>query len=97
MINTDERGHIVTHGIHGVVTLVAMEGPVAFLVGEKFDLPHLADRDIGGDLVPASALGSWPAICASDEKLVPVQVDRVVGHRQVADTNANLVVQPHIQ
>src|SRR5574343_795089 len=97
MINSDERGHVVANGIHGVVALVAVEGPVAFLVGEKFDLPHLADRDIGGDLVPASALGSWPAICASDEKLVPVQVDRVVGHRQVADTNANLVVQPHIQ
>jgi hypothetical protein len=35
--------------------------------------------------------GVGPAVGAGDQELVPVQVDRVVGHRQVADADAHLV------
>ncbi len=74
-----------------------MEGPVAFLVGEKLDLPHLPDRDVLGDLVAARTLRRRAAIGAGNEELVAVQVHRVVGHRQVAHADADLVVLPDDQ
>ena len=89
--------HIMAHGVHGVVALVAMKCPIAFFVGHKLDLPHLPDCYVGRDFRPAPAFRGGAAIGSSDLKLMPVQMDRVVGHGEVAHPNANLVVQAHIQ
>ena len=43
------------------------------------------------------ALRRRAAVGAGDQELVPVQVDRMVRHRQVADADAHLVVLPHDQ
>jgi hypothetical protein len=48
-----------------------------------------------GDLVLARALGRGAAVGAGDQELVAVQVDRVVGHRQVAHADAHLVQAHH--
>jgi hypothetical protein len=97
VVHADHGRHVVAHRVHRVVALVAVEGPVALLVGEEVHLPHLPHRDVGRHLVLARALRRRPAVGAGDQELVPVQVDRVVGHRQVADADAHLVHVPHHQ
>ena len=92
MINANHRGYVVTHGIHGVMAFVAMKCPVAFLVGEKVELAHLAHCDIGGDLWPARALRNRPAVCSGDHELMAVNVNGMVGHGEVAETHPHLVV-----
>ena len=82
----------MSHGVHGVMTLVTMEGPIALFISEKFNLPHLTHSDIGGHLVPARGFGCRAAIRASHEKLMAVQVNRVVGHREISNTDAYFVV-----
>ncbi len=39
---------------------VAVERPVAFLVGHELDLAHLAHRHVGGHFRPPRALGTGP-------------------------------------
>lgn len=51
MINPDERRNVMAHRVHRMVTFVAMYCPIAWLVGYKLDLSHLADRDICGHFV----------------------------------------------
>ena len=74
------------------MALVAMESPIAFLIGQEFDLSHLADRDIGRHLRPAGTDWRRAAIGATDDKLVPVQMHRVISHGQVAHADANFVI-----
>mmetsp|Transcript_5442 Transcript_5442/g.20833 ORF Transcript_5442/g.20833 Transcript_5442/m.20833 type:complete len:566 (-) Transcript_5442:6566-8263(-) len=97
MVHADHRRHVVPHRVHRVMTLMAVEGPVAFLVGQELDLAHLTHGHVGGHLVPARPLGCRSAIRPRHEEFVAVQVDRVVGHRQVADADAHLVVLAHVQ
>ena len=88
----------LAHGVHGVMALVAVEGPVAFLVCHEFDLPHLADRNIGVSPPGQRVLLAQgpPSVPVTDE-FMTMQMDRMVGHRQVANSNANLVVQADVQ
>ena len=60
LVDADHRGDVVPHRVHRVVRLVAVERPVARLVGDEVDLPHLAHRDIDGDFGPARARGTGP-------------------------------------
>ena len=92
MINTNHGWHIVPHRIHGVMSLVAVKCPIAFFVCQKLDLPHLAHRNIGGDLGPARSLGGWPAIGAAHDKLMTVQMNGMIGHGEITDTNTYLVI-----
>ena len=48
-------------------------------------------------LLLVSLLRRGAAIGARHQELMPVQVDRVVGHGQVADADAHLVAQAHVQ
>ena len=87
----------MTHCVHGVVALVAVECPVTFFVREELDLAHLAHGHVGGHFIETGALGCRTTIRAGDQKLVTVQVHRVVGHGEVADANTHLVVEPDVQ
>src|SRR5574343_902404 len=68
VINAHHGRHVVPHGVHRVMTFVAMESPVAFFVSEKIKLPHLADRHGGGYLGPTRADWRRTAIGATDDK-----------------------------
>ena len=92
MIDTDHGGHVVAHRVHGVVRLVAMKRPIAFFIGHKFDLPHLPDRHIGGDLRPARRFRRRAAIGTAHRELMTVQVNRMIGHGQIADADTNFVI-----
>mmetsp|Transcript_3946 Transcript_3946/g.6462 ORF Transcript_3946/g.6462 Transcript_3946/m.6462 type:complete len:479 (+) Transcript_3946:87-1523(+) len=97
VLHADHGGHVVAHRVHRVVALVAVEGPVTFLVGQELDLAHLAYRNVRGDLVPPRGPGRRAAVGACHQEFVAVQVDRVVGHRQVAHADAHLVALTHVQ
>ena len=79
------------HGVHRVMALVAVERPVAFLVGQKLDLPHLTDSDILGDFVLSCRCWRRSTIGAGHQKLVTMQMDRMIRHREVTDTNTDAI------
>ena len=60
--DTDHVGDLVAHRPHGVVRLVAVERPVAFLVRHKLDRAHLAHGHVDRDLGPLPRLGRPAAI-----------------------------------
>ena len=97
MVDADHGRQVVAHGVHGVVALVTMKGPVTLLVGDKLDLAHLAHGDVRGHLGPARRRRHRPAVRAGHLELVAVQVDGVVGHGQVADAHPHPVVQADVQ
>ena len=97
VVHPHQGRHIVAHGVHGVMALVAMQGPVALLVGDKLQLAHLPHRHIGSHLRPARAHRGRPAIGAGHLELVAMHMNRVVGHGQVAHAQAHPVVVPHHQ
>src|SRR5690606_14330068 len=47
VVDADHGRYVVTHGVHRVVALVAVEGSVAFLVRDELDLTHLTHGDVG--------------------------------------------------
>src|SRR5450830_1292139 len=97
LIDADHGRHVVAHGVHGVVRLVAMQRPVAFFSGVEFDGAHLADGDVGADFGPARSRWRPATVGAGDDEFMAVQVDRMIGHGQVADADAHAVVLPHRQ
>ena len=97
MIHSDHGRHVMTHGIHGVVALMAMHRPVTQLIGNKLNLPHLPHRHVCRYLWPAPRLRCGAAIGSAHLKLMPVNVDGVVGHRQVANPHSDPVPLLHIE
>ena len=71
----------MTHGTHGVVALVAVQGPVSGLIGDELDLTHLANSHVSGDLRPSRSGRNRAPVCAGDFKLDSVDMDGMVGHR----------------
>jgi len=69
--------------------LMAVEGPVSRISRIEFEGPHLAYADIHRDFRPP-LFGAQPAaVGARDKKLVAMQVERVIGHGQVAHADAD--------
>jgi len=66
---------------------VAVKRPVALLVGNELDLAHLADGDVV--VTRASARPSAPAAIVPSLESNPVQMDRVVGHGEIAHADAH--------
>ncbi len=87
----------MTHGVHGVVRLVAVERPVAGVVGENVEGADGADRHVGRRLRILRGLGHPPSVGAAHGEAVPVQMDGMIRHAQVADTHADLVAEAHRQ
>ena len=97
MVYANHGGNVVTHCIHGVVALVAVERPVAFFVREELNLAHLAHGHVGCHFIETGALGRGTAVRARYQKLVSVQMHRVVGHGEITDANPHLVIEPDVQ
>src|SRR3990167_1502672 len=92
VINTNHRGDVMTHSIHGVMRLMAMKCPVAHFISKEFNLTHLSNRNISRDLRPAAAWWGWTAICTRDRELMSVNMNWVIGHRQIAHPDPHFVV-----
>ena len=72
--------HLDVYKRQGVMTLVAVHGPVAFFIGNQLNLPHLPNCHVRGYLVPAGTRRRRPAVSARDQKFVTMKMDGVVGH-----------------
>ena len=59
VVDADHGRDVVPHRIHGVVALVAVDGPVAS-DSVELERAHLAHGDVGRDLGPTGALGTQP-------------------------------------
>ncbi len=92
LVDPDECRDLVTHGIHGVMRLVAMDRPVADVLRVELVGAHRTDRDVDADLGPARLRPDAAAIGAGHLEIVAVHVDWMVRHRQVTDANTNPVV-----
>ena len=95
MIDADHGRDVVAHGVHGVVRFVTVKCPVAGLTGVELDRPHLAHRDIGGHFGPSRSRRGPAAIGACDDEFMAVQVNRVIGHGEIADANADTIILAH--
>ncbi len=91
LVGADEGGDLVAHGIHRVVRLVAMDRPVAQMLRLEVEGAHRPHGDVDGDLGPGRLGWDPAAIGARYLEVVAVHVDRVVGHRQVADAHPHVV------
>lgn len=73
--------------------LVAVEGPVAFLVDDELELAHLAHGDVGRQLGPACRARHRAAVGAGHGELMAVDVDlRARVGRQLEDADQHAVV-----
>lgn len=78
---------LMAHRIHRVVRLVAMHRPVARVVGDELDRAHLADRAIDRNLRPPCLWIDPATICSGDMETRSMNVDRMVGHGEIAVSN----------
>ena len=95
LLSADQVHHIVAHGIHGVVRLVAVKRPVARSVGDEVDGAYGTHRHVGGRLRELRGLRHPAAIGTAHRKVVPVQMHRVGGHGEIAHPDAHAVAEPH--
>ena len=58
---------------------------------------HLADRNVGGRLLELRRLGHPAAVGHGHAEIVAVQMDRMVGHGEIAHPDAHAVVEPDRQ
>ena len=91
LVDTDHRRYIVPHRIHRVVPLVAMECPVARLRRIELDGAHLPDGNVCRHFRPACCRRYPAAIGAGHFEFVAVQMDRMIGHAEIAATDAHAV------
>src|ERR1043166_1431029 len=97
LVHADERLHVMPHRIHGVMRLVAMDRPVARLVRDKLEDSHAADGHICRHLRNPRAFANPAAVVAGHLEHMAVHVDRMIGHREIADAHAHAIAAPHDQ
>ena len=85
------------HRSHRVVRLVAVERPVARRIRDELERAHLAHRHVHCHFGPSSLFRNPAAIGAGDREVDAVQMNRVIGHGEVAHANAHPVSQAHHQ
>ena len=96
VIDADHGRDVVSHRVHDVVRLVAMERPVAGVVGDELERAHLRRPPCRrSSRASARAFGTQPPSVHGHLEVVAVNVDRVVGHRQVADADAHAIALAH--
>ena len=91
LIDADHVGDVVTHGVHGVVGFVAVESPIAGVVGDELNVAGGSDGDVDGVFRPARGGGDGSAVGAGDLEHVTVEVDGVVVHGEIAEADADAV------
>ncbi len=77
-----------------MVRQMAVNHPVAGIVGDELDVGSLGDSHQNRVLRSPSGLRLPPTLCACHDKRVPVQVNRMVVHSQVDEAQADAIVQP---
>ena len=82
----------MSHRIHGVMRLVAMNGPVAFVDRLEFIGPHCAHRYVDRHFRPARFRPRPAAVRARHFKIITMHVNGMVGHGQIAYPDADFVV-----
>ena len=82
---TDHRGHL----IHHVVRQVAVQHPVADILGLKLDIARLGHADDDGVHVVPELLRNAAAFCSRHDKLHAVHVNRMVVHSDVDHADAH--------
>jgi len=97
LVYADEVLDVVAHSVHGVVRFMAVERPVARIVGEHVEGPNRADRDVDGALRPLRALGHPAAVRAGHCEMMAVQMNRMVRHGEIAHAHAHAVAESHRQ
>ena len=73
--------------------LVAVECPVARRVRDELERAHLADRDVHCHFGPPRRFRNPAAVGAGDREVDAVQMNRVVGHGEVAHADAHPFAQ----
>ena len=87
----DGGGHLV----HVVVREMAVEHPVAGIVGDEFDVACLRNADEHGVARPPRRLRDAAAFGAGDVEGVAVQVHRVMVHAEVHEPDAHTAAERH--
>ena len=89
-VDAKEVRQVVTHLVHHVVRLVAVERPVARVIRGELDVARRSRRHVHRGLRPPGRLRNRPGVGSGDVEGMPVNVDRVRVHGQVrqADTHA---------
>ena len=91
LAHAEEVWDVMSHGVHSVMRLVAVKGPVAGVVGNELDVARGAHRDEHGGFGPTGRFGYPAAIGGCDPEPVAVDMDRVLVNAQVAEPDANPV------
>ena len=78
LVDADQGRHVVSHCVHRVVGLVAVECPVAFLVGDKLDW-RICPTAMS-IVTSCQRVLAGPPVGAGDQEFVAVQVDRMARH-----------------
>lgn len=82
----------MAHGIHSVVRLVAMDRPIAYILGVKLVCSHRTNGDVDTNLRPPSF---WPypaTVSAGHLEIIAVHMDWMVGHCEIAHPHADSIV-----
>src|SRR5687768_18572857 len=89
----DHRDHLVHH----VVRQVAMKHPVTHVFGIELDVPGLSDTDQDSVLSGETVDGSAARLGSGHDKLVAMQMDRMVVHADVdePDPHALALLDDH--
>ena len=95
MIDANHGGHLMAHRVHRVMRFVTMKCPVARLGRVEFNRTHLAHANINGYFRPARSRWRPATIRTRHRELMSVQVNRMIGHSEIAHTDANPVVLSH--
>src|SRR6266545_3559669 len=72
-----------------------MERPVARRISLEVDRPDHPNGDIGGGLGPLRCLRYPAAVSAAHRKMVTMEMNRMVGHREISHPNPHVIAEAH--
>ena len=87
----DSRGHLV----HVVVRQVAVQHPVAGIVGDELDIARLRNADEHSVARPPRGFGNPAAFGAGDVEGLAVQMHRMMVHAKVHEADAHAAAERH--
>src|SRR5262249_25459871 len=87
----DEVLHLMTHGIHRVMRLVTVKGPISRRIGDEIDRAYRADWHINRCLGKLRAFGHPTSVGAAHRDMMAMQMDWMVGHGEIGHPNPHAV------